>query len=172
MMSSLRGVTALSVLTACPSTQPRSCGPLLAPGTQLLGAEHRPPPNLLFVNVTSSALRRPRNGDLHRESERASERIALVCVPAKSGSTSFYNWLYRVLAGRPWPYRGSPWIHNTTSPRWHGAPVQCRGLCRAPPEAKKACVCILWVLHGACTLRVGRTLCKVCVRCVKYVYAV
>ena len=100
-----RGSAAPSLLNACPSTQPRSCGPLLAPGGQLLGAEHRPPPSLLFVNVT----------------ERASERVALVCVPAKSGSTSFYKWLYRALAGRPWPYSGSPWVHNTTSPRWHGA---------------------------------------------------
>ena len=37
------------------------------------------PYNLLFVNATRGA--------------------ALVCVPAKAGSTSFYFWLYKALAG-------------------------------------------------------------------------
>ena len=90
----------------CPLTQPRSCGPLLMPGGQLIGAEQRPAPNLLLVNVTDSLAGAP--------------RVALVCVPAKSGSTSFYNWLYRSLADQHWPYQGSPWIQNTSSPRWHG----------------------------------------------------
>ena len=90
----------------CPLTHPRSCGPLLMPGGHLIGAEQRPAPNLLLVNVTDSLAGAP--------------RVALVCVPAKSGSTSFYNWLYRSLADQHWPYQGSPWIQNTSSPRWHG----------------------------------------------------
>lgn len=76
--------------------QPES-GPLRKPGALSRGAlnvSH----NMLLINLSS--------------------RSALVCVPAKSGSTSFYNWLYRQMAGRPWPYKGSPWIQNTTSDRW------------------------------------------------------
>ena len=76
--------------------QPES-GPLRKPGSLSRGAlnvSH----NMLLINLSS--------------------RSALVCVPAKSGSTSFYNWLYRQMAGRPWPHKGSPWIQNTTSERW------------------------------------------------------
>lgn len=47
-------------------------------------------------------------------------RKALICVPAKSGSTSFFEWLYKLLANTSWPHRGAPWIHDVTSERWKG----------------------------------------------------
>ena len=40
------------------------------------------------------------------------------CAVAKGGSTSFFSWLYRTLAGSPWPgYANSPWVMDYTDAR-------------------------------------------------------
>ena len=40
------------------------------------------------------------------------------CAVAKGGSTSFFSWLYRTLAGSPWPgYAHSPWVMDYTDAR-------------------------------------------------------
>ena len=88
---------------ACHLRTPRRCGHVLSPGGHALQVLHPQavvPPNLLYVNVTKRG------------------RAALVCVPAKAGSTSFYFWLFHVLAGVPWPYTGEPWVQNVASARW------------------------------------------------------
>lgn len=90
-----------SGLIACHQRRPKRCGPVLSPGGFALNLlhQHTPPPqNLLFVNNSG--------------------RAALVCVPAKSGSTSFYFWLYHALAGTSWPYKGDPWVQDVASVRW------------------------------------------------------
>ena len=87
--------------SSCLSSQPRQCGPLLPPGSTspaLLAAGSNVPQNVLFVRVDS--------------------RAALVCVPAKAGSTAFYFWLYHILSGNPWPHRGPPWVQDVASGRW------------------------------------------------------
>ena len=98
----------LFVSHTCHLRTPRRCGPLISPGghqLSVLRPNARPPPNMLFVS------RRAASGS-------TSNATALVCVPAKAGSTSFYFWLYHVLAGRPWPYSGPPWIQDVSSARW------------------------------------------------------
>jgi len=90
-------------INACYRRAPRECGPVVIPGAhtfRLLQPSAQVPPNILFINVTQ------RN-----------QRV-LVCVPAKGGSTSFYFWLYQMLAGCEWPYRGPPWVQELSSWRW------------------------------------------------------
>ena len=45
---------------------------------------------------------------------------AVICVPPKVGSTSFFYWLYEQLSGHNWPYDkySSPWVMEVSSPRW------------------------------------------------------
>lgn len=47
---------------------------------------------------------------------------AILCVCAKCGSTSFYNYLYRQIFGVNFQerYSGPPWIQNVQSKRWEG----------------------------------------------------
>ena len=47
-------------------------------------------------------------------------REALVCVPAKTGSSSFYRWLFHTVANKPWPFDDSPWVQDIRSARWKG----------------------------------------------------
>jgi len=61
------------------------------------------PPSLLYIVVNASS---------------AAERRALVCVPAKGGTTSFFTWLYEALSRRPWAFRDAPWPHEIKSARW------------------------------------------------------
>lgn len=91
----------------CHLRRPKRCGPVISPGGHQLSVLHPaadtpPPPNVLFINATG----------------RAGGHAALVCVPAKAGSTSFYHWLYEVLAGVPWPHHGTPYVQDITSERW------------------------------------------------------
>ena len=96
----------------CYLRSPRRCGPVISPGGHLLSLlvggqiRGRVPPNLLFVSTN------------RLRAEPGSNHSALVCVPAKAGSTSFYFWLYHVLHGAAWPYSGPPWIQDVTSSRW------------------------------------------------------
>lgn len=141
----------LSTSTPAPSCHlrtPRRCGPLISPGghqLSVLTPSAHPPPNLLYVSRTRTAeAAAPPTADvLLRTTEKAPmasttaavaattasaarNATALVCVPAKSGSTSFYFWLYHALSGGPWPYSGPPWIQDVSSafaprsPELHG----------------------------------------------------
>ena len=91
----------------CHLRSPKRCGPILSGGghhLSVLSPAAHPPPNLLYVSRSTGS-----SGNISK---------ALVCVPAKSGSTSFYFWLYQALAGQPWPYTGDPWIQDVSSERW------------------------------------------------------
>ena len=113
---------ASSSATGCHLRSPRRCGPLISPGghqLSMLAPDAHPPPNLLYVSrmrpgATSHV---GAGGPAQRE---ANASRALVCVPAKAGSTSFYFWLYAALAGVQWPYSGPPWIQDVSSDRWAG----------------------------------------------------
>ena len=66
-------------------------------------------------------------------------RKALVCVPAKTGSSSFYKWLFGSLAGRTWNFTGPPWIQEIKSERWKGlreSPYTLRSLHQLAPSAQ------------------------------------
>ena len=108
----------------CHQRTPRRCGPLISPGGHQLSVLSQkrfetPPPNLLYVSHARSATGTAvaGGGPLQRE---ANASRALVCVPAKAGSTSFYFWLYNTLAGVPWPYSGPPWVQDVSSEHWSG----------------------------------------------------
>ena len=120
----------------CPDSQ--SCGPLLAPGqfehSLLRQAQIHPAIRLpLDANVDPRSplvqrlQRRTAFGNLTRLSSRppgpggsiivlefhdTSNRSAMLCVPAKAGSTSFFHWLYKRLAGHRWPVHphSPPWV--------------------------------------------------------------
>ena len=102
----LTAVAAPGFSPNCHLRRPRRCGPLISPGGFQLSILHQPraqvaplPPNILVINASGVG-------------------PTLVCVPAKVGSTAFYNWLYHTLAGSPWPHSGPPYIQDVTSERW------------------------------------------------------
>jgi hypothetical protein len=109
----------------CHLRSPRRCGPLISPGghqLSVLTPSAHPPPNLLYVSRTRAAdaaadAAAVRAGATAVSTIR-SNATALVCVPAKAGSTSFYFWLFHALSGAPWPYSGPPWIQDVSSARW------------------------------------------------------
>ena len=47
------------------------------------------------------------------------EKKIIVCVPPKSGSTSFWNWYYSIKFSKKWKYKDFPWIQDVTSIRWN-----------------------------------------------------
>ena len=103
----------------CHLRRPKRCGPVISPGGHALSVLHPQtvvPPNLLFIN--------------------ASKQRALVCVPAKSGSTSFYFWLYHALTGVHWPFRGAPWVQETSSSRWANVPAKAVRFAHLPHRAR------------------------------------
>lgn len=48
------------------------------------------------------------------------EEKALICICAKCGSTSLYEFLYAKAFGKEWDYDGLPYIHDVASSRWEG----------------------------------------------------
>mmetsp|Transcript_19893 Transcript_19893/g.45685 ORF Transcript_19893/g.45685 Transcript_19893/m.45685 type:complete len:178 (-) Transcript_19893:766-1299(-) len=108
--------------SACYLRKPRRCGPLISPGGYTLRALHpraAVPLNLLFLNMTGTA-----------------GSSTLVCVPAKAGSTSFFFWLYRVLAGGDWPYKGPPWVQDVSSSRWQNMSASVVRIAHLPLRAR------------------------------------
>jgi len=104
--STLRDAERAKKILQCYQQMPRRCGPLLSPGAydlSLTTSNAFVPPNILYIALNVSS---------------ATERRALVCVPAKAGSTSFYFWLYETLAGHPWEFRDKPWVQDIDSHRW------------------------------------------------------
>ena len=47
------------------------------------------------------------------------EKKIAICIPPKSGSTSFWNWYYSTKFNKKWKYKDFPWIQDVTSVRWN-----------------------------------------------------
>jgi hypothetical protein len=121
LLVALHACTFVSSSPGCHLRSPRRCGPVISPGghhLSVLQPQARPPPNLLYVSRTTNASKAEQGAGGAASPKSASRRAALVCVPAKGGSTSFYFWLYRALAGIEWPHSGPPWIQDVASERW------------------------------------------------------
>ena len=89
---------------ACTTMTPPLCGPIMNPGSwdakavEARALEHASKVPLLI--------------------ELPGRTPTLVCVSPKGGSTSFFYWLYNLLAGEPFEFPGPPWVHEWTSSRW------------------------------------------------------
>ena len=93
----------------CMSSSPRLCGPILHPSTVS--------PLLAQTGLLSGGPRLDALEFIHHPS-RPDLPGVVFCGTPKAGTTSLYHWLFELLAGREWPYHGSPWVQSTTSTRW------------------------------------------------------
>lgn len=66
------------------------------------------------VSAGAERLKRDDDGGYHYMPH---EKV-LICICAKCGSTSLYEFLYAETFGKPWNYTGIPYIHDVMSPRW------------------------------------------------------